>query len=370
MITQKYIPYQNIPDAPGKSVEEIRALGQRLFPFSPYSFQLAMCVYDWTTASFTRMVLLKIFQYTGIAQTPFPIDKHSIAQAIYASNWSTYTIENADFMSSFMMKPSPSLDDVKAQLENVASDLQKFSEIENRVLSAAMQALPRTSLFLHLQLFSGQMDLYELGLDHFGIEFLECPLNKGPTNQSLVIAFTSAMEDYVSTGKAITTKMVWSFTDTLDDAMHYSNGIVLVANHPRDSFVWETAAYITTLSDDPAKTEYTFMPGCQFRVQSVDTAQVQDKQIVVIVLQPIHQPNVSKEKTLTRPDIPAEVKEKIPAQLGGKEIVRLVNESVVTLGSHIKSTSANTMSLKKAFTPATSVLSGSPPISDLLQASA
>lgn len=46
MIAQKYVPSQNIPDAPGKTVEEIKALGQRLFPFSPYSLQLAMCVYD------------------------------------------------------------------------------------------------------------------------------------------------------------------------------------------------------------------------------------------------------------------------------------------------------------------------------------
>lgn len=54
MIEGRYVPYPKIPDAPGKSMEEIETLGRRLFPFTPFSFQLAMCVYDWTTASFTR----------------------------------------------------------------------------------------------------------------------------------------------------------------------------------------------------------------------------------------------------------------------------------------------------------------------------
>ena len=77
MIEQKYVRYQDIPDAPGKTVEEIRALGLRLFPFSPFSFQLVICVYDRTNASFTRMVFLKIFEYsvyTGAKGLFIPID--------------------------------------------------------------------------------------------------------------------------------------------------------------------------------------------------------------------------------------------------------------------------------------------------------
>jgi hypothetical protein len=46
MISAKYVSYQGTLDGPGKSVEEIRALGNQFFPFSPYNFQLAMEVYD------------------------------------------------------------------------------------------------------------------------------------------------------------------------------------------------------------------------------------------------------------------------------------------------------------------------------------
>lgn len=286
MMAQKYVPYQNIPDAPGKTVEEIRDLGQKLFPFSPFSFQLAMCVYDWTTASFTRLVFLKIFQYTGIPPEPFPIDKPSIAEEIWGSNWPPYTPQNADYMRSFLMTPVTTLEEVQTQLKDVSASLHNFSIVENRLLSAAMQALPRTSIFSHHRLFSGQVDIFQLGLDHFGIELLECPLNSGPENERLIEAFATVLASYVSAGKTITTKMVWSFTDTEEDAMHYSNGILLVANFPGDSAVWETAAYVTPLSDDPKKTEYTFMPGSRFDVQSVFPATINDKPVTVVNLQP------------------------------------------------------------------------------------
>ncbi|VUC26607.1 unnamed protein product [Clonostachys rosea] len=286
MIERKYVPYPHVPDSPGKSMDEIEALGRRLFPFTPYSFQLALCVYDWTTASFTRMVFFKIFEYTGIPQSPFPIDQDTIAAQIWASNWDSYNPKNPDYMHSFMMEPADSLDSVKAQLQSVADDLHKLSDVENRLLSAAMQALPRTSTFQHTQLFSGQVDIFQLGVSHFGVEFLECPLNDGPVGKELITTLDDARASYLSAGRTITTKMVWSFADNLEDAIHYSNGILLVANIPEDSFVWEHAAYVTPLSDDPKKTEYTFPPGTPFEVQSVYDATVQEKEIVVILLGP------------------------------------------------------------------------------------
>ncbi|KAL2007499.1 hypothetical protein VTN00DRAFT_8937 [Thermoascus crustaceus] len=108
MIAEKYVPYQNIPEGAGKTVQELKALGERLFPFSHFSLHLAMCVYDWTTASFARLVFMKIFQYTGIEQTPFPVDQPSIAQQIWMSKWGTYTPQDPYFMKSFMMKPASS----------------------------------------------------------------------------------------------------------------------------------------------------------------------------------------------------------------------------------------------------------------------
>ena len=60
MIEEKYVPYRDVEEGLGKSEEEIRKLEKQLVPFTPQSFQLAICVYDWTTASFVRMVLTKV----------------------------------------------------------------------------------------------------------------------------------------------------------------------------------------------------------------------------------------------------------------------------------------------------------------------
>jgi hypothetical protein len=49
--------------------------------------------------------------------------------------------------------------------------------------------------------------------------------------------------------------------------------------------VWEAVSYITPLSDDPAKIEYTFAPCTGFLVQSVEPQQVDGKQVWVIPLQ-------------------------------------------------------------------------------------
>ena len=290
MIAEKYIPYPDVPDVPGKSEDEIRALGQRLFPFSPYSFQLAMVAYDWTTASFARMVLFKLFQYTSCAgatkQCPAPLDQYGIANAIWISNWDTFNSQDPDFMRTFMMKPAWCLLEVELQLLSVREKIQRASEVENRLLSAAIQSLPRTSIFSKPQLFSGQPDMTSLDVENFGTSFLECPSNKGPVSKPLKDNLKNTLSTYLAEGKTVTTKAVWSFTDSIEGAIHYSNGILLVANFSETSCIWDTASYITPLSTDPKKIEYIFMAGSQFEVQSVDEATLMDKEILVITIHP------------------------------------------------------------------------------------
>ncbi|WP_411380052.1 hypothetical protein [Pseudomonas sp. MPB26] len=287
MIEDNCVPYPNIPDAPGKTTAQIAALGQQLFPFTPYSFQLAMAVYDWTTASFTRLVLMKIFEYTNIGSAPYPLDQASIAAAIWASNWGTYTPQNVDYMRSFLMVPANSLQNVESQLTQVATALQTFSAVENRLLCAAFQSLPRTSIVSEPQLFSGQVDISQLGTEHFGIEFLQCPLNDGPVGTPLQTPLEAALDTYIQVGQVITSKMVWSFGSSLAEAMQYQNGIVLTASPPTDAWVWDTVSYITALSDDPNKIEYTFAPGSSFEVLGVAQTTVQGKQVWSITLQPL-----------------------------------------------------------------------------------
>ncbi|EEB91868.1 hypothetical protein MPER_09706 [Moniliophthora perniciosa FA553] len=190
MISRKYVPYQHIPDEPGKTDEEIKALGKRLFPWSPHSYELAMTIYDWTTASFTRMVLLEVFRYTSVAQKP--LDCSSVASMIFASNWGTYTPSNSDYMNSFMMQPASSKEDVERQLVHVSSDLQRFSDVENRLLVAAVQSLPRTCILAKPYLFSGQVDIYQMGMGRFGVEMLEYPRNEGPVGPALGIDLAGA----------------------------------------------------------------------------------------------------------------------------------------------------------------------------------
>ena len=291
-IEEKYIPYQNIPDAPGKTVKEIERLGRQFFPFTSHSFELAMCVYDWTTASFVRMVLCKVFEYTGVPPSPLhPLNKSEVANMIWLSNWRSYNPRDKYYMNSFMMRPAHTLDDVKLQLAEVAPALREISDVENRLLSAAVLALPRTSIFSKRRLYSGQLDIYQFGLDRFGTEFLECPLNKGPVTDSMTIPFELVINTYVSPGSIITTKMFWAFTDTVEDALHYSSGILIIANPPHPtSRVWDTVSHITPLSDDSEKTEYIFPPRSRFRVLEVEKTTANGKPLTVINLTPIPDP--------------------------------------------------------------------------------
>lgn len=299
MISNNFVPYQNIPDGYPKSFEEIRALGRQYFPFTPYSFELAMCIYDWTTASFARMTLFKIFQYTdidsGIAALPHPLDRESLSTKIWQSNFSAYTPKDPDYMRAFLMEPAHSLDHLKAQFDKVVDEVYRFSEIENRLLVAAARSLPRTSLASKAQLFSGQVDIQQLGTEYFGVEFYECSLNSGPVGAELAHSLTEALDSYLSVGKTITTKMTWSFTDNLDVAMKYSNGIVLALNSPSDAWLWDDLSFITPLSDDPDKIEYIASPGTQFEIQSLHEADVSGETVTVIGLRPVSR----RERRLT-----------------------------------------------------------------------
>ncbi len=299
MVAQKYVPYPNIPGGePGKTDAQIRALGQRLFPWSPYNYELAMSVYDWTTASFTRMVLMKVFQYTKITGTP--LDDASVALMIWQSNWDSYTPSDTDYMRSFMMTPADSEANVRQQLSQVSSDLQRFSAVENRLVAAAVQSLPRTCTLAQPYLFSGQVDIYQMGMSRFGTEMLEFPGNAGPVGEAMEVDFTTAVATFIKPSSTITTKMTWSFTDTEADALHYANGILLVVEPPADgdSFVWGATAYITPLSNGPTKTEYLFPPGSRFRVLSVEPYSSTQSSVQVVRLQVIAPGRIGEVATL------------------------------------------------------------------------
>ena len=282
MMDEKYIPYQNIPDEPGKTVEQIKSLGKLYFPFTQFSFELAMSIYDWTTADFTRIDYFKIFEYTGISDNLLDLD--SIAEAIWSADWGQYSHSDKYYMNSFMMKPANSLDDVKKQLANKKDSLLINNNSEINIIEVALNALPRISTLKKPNLFSGQVSIGNLGSKHFATYFKEFPYN-WDKNEELEMPLDEALDTFIQPGKSITLKSPMSFTDSLDDAMHYSNGIVLIVTPKEGSLYWEDTTYITPLSDGPNKTEYLFKPTTRFLVKSIEKKNLDKKTITVINLQ-------------------------------------------------------------------------------------
>jgi len=185
-----------------------------------------------------------------------------------------------------MMTPANSYEEVYSQLQDTYLQVQSFNGAENRLLAAAFAAMPRTSIIAEPLLYSGQMDIQNLGSQHFATEFLQNPLNRGPVGTPLEMPLQQALDTFIVPGATLTTKMVWSFGNSMEEAMTYQNGIILIAVPPPGSMVWDAVSYITPISDDPTKIEYTFAPGTSFLVKNVETQTVQGKPVVVITLQP------------------------------------------------------------------------------------
>ena len=282
MMDLKIVPYQNIPDAPGMTDAEIEELGRQYFPFTDYSKQLAFSVYDWTSPSFVRNVLFKVFAYTGIVNDP--LDQKNIANVIWTSNWPPFTPQNVDYMHSFLMTPADSEADVRLQLSQVHKQLQTYCDAQNNLLKSAFYAMPRTSVSKVPQLYSGQPDMSNLGLDRYAAEFFEFPGNDGPVGTPMEMPFEEALQTIFKVNNTITTKCVVSCTEYRDSAVTYSNGILLVVNPPPGAVVWENANYITDLSDNPDKNEYTLPPGSKLLILDVKRETISDKEVYVFTL--------------------------------------------------------------------------------------
>ncbi len=283
MMQDKLVPYQKIPDEPGKTTEQIRELGEKFFPNSPFSFELAMAVYDWTTASFFRIDLFNFFVYTKVQAQP--IDATSIANLIWTANWPPYTPQDKYFMMSLMMQPADSLGNVQEQLKAQALQLINYNHAETCILQQALMNLPRVSVVDKPILYHGGPDISNMSKDQIPAQFQQLPGNAGPINQPLGLPFDQALTTLLSPGHVITTKGFWAFTDSMQDAMHYSNGIVVEVFPPDDAEYWPSTAYITPLSDGPEKTEYLFAPGASFECLSQKWKYEGDKKILILAVQ-------------------------------------------------------------------------------------
>lgn len=280
-----YIPFRNDPNThktPAEIKKRLEELGKQYFPFTEYGYQLALSIYDWTTADFFRMDLFHLYCYTSITGTPRNINE--MAQGLASSDWGTYKITNVDFMNSFMLQPMTTLQEVLQGLADVNEKLGIYLNALARITLAAKYALPRVSLAETPMLYSGQVAIRNLTNDAMAAYFLECPLNAGPVGTPIAMSIDDALAGFMAPGNTVTLKSFISFTAYEQEAEQYSNGLLLVLSPKPGSHVWgEGITNITPLSDQPqSKNEYTFSPGAQIQINSFEKKNIGGKELTVI----------------------------------------------------------------------------------------
>jgi hypothetical protein len=136
-------------------------------------------------------------------------------------------------------------------------------------------------------LYSGQVDVSNLGEAAFATYFEEYPGNAGPVGDPMGMPIKQALASFMKPGSRLRLKSVMSFTDSLTDAQHYSNGIIVTIQPLPGSEVWAQCAYITSLSNEANKIEYVFPKGATFVVVSHGQQEIGDKVYTTILLEEI-----------------------------------------------------------------------------------
>jgi hypothetical protein len=187
------------------------------------------------------------------------------------------------------MVPAESETEVALQLKEKAPKLYSYVNAEINLITAGLQGLPRTCIKAVPKLYSGQVDIFQLSTSQLCAHYKELPANKGPKGTLLQLPLSQASKGFMAVGNTITVKGVVSFTDSVQDALTYSNGILLTIEPPANDLVWEKAAYVTPLSNNLDKTEYIFYPGTQYIVKEWNflSKVIYGKAVIEIVLEVI-----------------------------------------------------------------------------------
>lgn len=284
MEDHRLIPYQSVTgnQRPFSAVEP---LANQYLGFSPLARTLALSIYDWTTADFFRLDIFHFYRYTALPGSPASDD--DIINAISTTSWPPYTPADKFFMHSMMMGPvsEPYQAGVTAQYPNIKQSLIQYLDALGRVTTAAMQSMPRTSVLSKPELYSGQVDVSNLGPDALATYFLQYPGNNGPKGSPMGMPIDQALTGFMQPGSVINLKSVMSFTHSLEDAQRYSNGIIVRIKPSPGSEVWTQCAYITPLSNEVDKIEYTFPGGSAFKVNNYEKQIIDGREYVVIYLE-------------------------------------------------------------------------------------
>lgn len=266
MVNIDILPYQQLVGG-ARPFSAVANLASIFFPWTPYYVQLALALYDWTTADFFRMDVFNFYRFINYPGKP--LSAGNIVNAIWTSNFPPYTPSDGPFMNSMLMTPVTSEKEVAQQYQQVNKDLQFYIEALKRLTAAAVYSMPRTSYISKPKLYSGQVDVSNLPIGTFPVYFTQCPVNAGPPPMDMQMPLQQALTGFMAPNSIVNLKSFMSFTDSLEDAIHYSNGIVVVMSPQTvtpTTWTWRQCAYITALSNEAGKTEYLFMPGSQFIV--------------------------------------------------------------------------------------------------------
>ena len=282
MVEAKFVPYPTLPPG-GRPYGDVIATAGAFFAWSGDAAALGLAVYDWTTADFFRMDIFNFYRYTALPDGPLSQD--DIVNAIWTASWPPYVPSDPNFMGSMLMQPASSREDVASQYPNVAPTLQTLLDALKEVTAAALAAMPRTSTLAVPNLYSGQVDVSNLGEAALATYFLEYPGNAGPVGTPMGMDLEAALAGFMAPGQTVTLKSFLSTTDSEADALHYSNGILLLISPAADNHgVWSNCAYVTPLSNEAVKTEYLFGPGSAFVLGQSYPLTVGGKTVTVIPL--------------------------------------------------------------------------------------
>lgn len=277
MIDMKIVPYQDPPSGSPKSDAEIAALGDQYFPDDPYRFDKAMCLYDWTTSSFIRQDLFHQLQYTEAEGNP--LDLKTMAQVIFDCDYPGYTHTDANFMNQFTMKPVATEPELYDGLLEVYERVKPLAIAEMNLQIISLLCLPKPTVAAYPQLYRGAMPMTG-GYDtsDFSPSMFEYPGNAN-TTVPLKQALSEALDGILSEGNIITTKGPWSFSNDLDGAKVWQNGILITCNPPEGAVNWPACADITAFSLNPETFEINVPPVTRYRIDSYEWITINDKPV-------------------------------------------------------------------------------------------
>lgn len=277
MMHRKIVPYQNPPSGTTKSIEELTLLGEHKYPTDANNFDLAMSLYDWTSADFIRTVGFNQMAYTSMVD--LPIDVVSFSASIWACDYPSCTAKDADFMNMFLMKPANSEAEVYQQLQSVVKKVQKYAIAETTLQIHALLNLPKVSTLDYPVLYRGGMAISGNTLENFAPSFLEYPGNAGPTTQALIYPIEDALQTMLKPGAIITTKAPWSFSNDEQGAKVWQRGILVTCKPPEGYDEWPAGAEITDFSLNPGTFEVNFPPDTRFLIESYEWISINDKPV-------------------------------------------------------------------------------------------